>query len=248
MRKSGMKNPNLYLPGFHLATLRRKPRSASQKLADQLAEIRRKSIGQLANCFTGFIPTQILQPHTSGAQSRRRLFSKENTFRGFFSQILSTDGGCSEVVRKFQAFAASQSMMLPSASTSAYCQARQKLEEVDLESILLHTSKQHTQQGIDQVMQNRRVVVVDGMGISMPDTPENQQPWPQTRQQKPGCGFPQAAICACFNLQTGTLLSYELGNKKATNFSCYEDNGTLSNREIFFLAIKVIVAITMYSN
>ena len=75
-----MKNPNLYLPGFHLATLRRKPRSASQKLADKLSKIRRKSISQLAKCFTDFVPVQILQPHPSGAQSRRRLFSKENTF------------------------------------------------------------------------------------------------------------------------------------------------------------------------
>jgi len=30
-----------------------------------------------------------------------------------------------------------------------------------------------------------------------------------------GCGFPQASICACFCLQTGGLLSYEIGNKKA---------------------------------
>jgi len=108
-----MKNPNLYLPGFHLATLRRRPRSARQKLADQLAEIRRKSIGQLAKSFIDFIPAQSLQPLRSGAQSRRRLFSKENTFWGFFSQILNVDGGCSEVVRKFPAFAASRSMTLP---------------------------------------------------------------------------------------------------------------------------------------
>lgn len=229
-----MKNPNLFLPGFHLATLRRKPRSERQKLADQLAEIQRKSISQLAKCFTDFIPAQTLQPHQSGALSRRRLFSKENTFWGFFSQILNADGGCSEVVRKFHAFAASRSMSLPSSSTSAYCQARQKLEETDLETILAHTSKQLTQQGIDNVLQNRRVVVVDGTGVSMPDTPENQQVWPQTRQQKPGCGFPQAYICACFNLQTGALLSYELGNKKSHELPMLREQwGTFKSGDIF---------------
>jgi len=210
-----MKNPNLYLPGFHVTTLRRKPRSERQKFADKLAEIRRKSISQLANSFVGFIPAQTLQPHRSGAQSRQRLFSKENTFWGFFSQILNADGGCSEVVRKFHAFAANRSMTLPSSSTSAYCQARLKLEESDLKSILAHTSKQLIQKGPDKVLQDRPVVVVDGTGIGMPDTAANQQTWPQTRQQKPGCGFPQAYICACFNLQTGALLSYELGNKKS---------------------------------
>jgi hypothetical protein len=233
-----MKNPNLYLPGFHLATLRRKPRSASQKLADQLAEIRRKSISQLTKCFTDFIPAQTLQPHQSGVQSRRRLFSKENTFWGFFSQILNADGGCSEVVRKFHAFAASRSMALPSSSTSAYCQARFKLEESDLESILAHTSRQLIQQDTDQVLQSRRVVVVDGTGVSMPDTTENQQLWPQTRQQKPGCGFPQAYLCACFNLQTGVLLSYELGNKKSHELLMLREQWDTFNPGDIFLGDK----------
>jgi len=84
-----MKNPNLYLPGFHLATLRRKLRLASQKPAEQLAEISQKSTSQLVKCFTDFIPVQTLQPHQSGTQSWRRLFSKENTFWGFFSQVLN---------------------------------------------------------------------------------------------------------------------------------------------------------------
>lgn len=32
----------------------------------------------------------------------------------------------------------------------------------------------------------------------------------------PGCGFPQARLCACFNLYSGALLSYELGSKKTS--------------------------------
>ncbi|MFT5114160.1 MAG: ABC-type transport system involved in cytochrome bd biosynthesis fused ATPase/permease subunit [Parasphingorhabdus sp.] len=64
-----MKNPNLFLPGFYLATLRRRPRSEEQKYADHLAEIRRKSISQLAKYFNQFIPTQTLQRHQSGVQS-----------------------------------------------------------------------------------------------------------------------------------------------------------------------------------
>jgi len=37
--------------------------------------------------------------------SRRRLFSKENTFWAFFSQIVDSDGGCKEVIRKLQSYA-----------------------------------------------------------------------------------------------------------------------------------------------
>lgn len=142
------------------------------------------------------------------------------------------------MVRKFHAFAASQSMTLPSTSTLAYCQARQKLEEIDLENILSFTSKQLLQRRADSALENRRVVVVDGTGISMPDTAGNQQIWPQNRQQKPGCGFPQAFICACFNLQTGALLSYELGNKKSSELLMLREQWDTFNLGDIFLGDK----------
>lgn len=209
-----MQNRSLYLPGFHLATLRRKPRSAAQKLAAEKARIRQHSISQLGQCFGQFIPAKVLEKGVCGPFSRRRLFSKENTFWGFFSQVLDADGGGQEVVRKVQAFAAARSMPVPSASTSAYCQARSKLEQGELENILAHTARELQQQGQSRWWKERRVVVVDGTGVSMADTPDNQQSWPQPNSQKPGCGFPQARICACFCLQTGALLSYRLGDAR----------------------------------
>lgn len=209
-----MENKTLYLPGFHLATLRRKPRKASQILAEEKARIRRHSISQLGECFGSFIPLNELEHNTSGTFSRRRLFSKPNTFWAFFSQVLDADGGCQEVVRKVQAFAAAQSMPTPSASTSAYCQARRKLDKAALERILSHTGQSLQTRGQTQWWKKRRVVVVDGTGLSMPDTLENQEIWPQPGNQKPGCGFPQARLCACFDLQTGALLSHRIGNRK----------------------------------
>ena len=209
-----MKNTTLFLPGFHLATLRRTPRSASQKLAEELARIRRHTISQLGECFTGFIPKQLLYPEKSGKLSRRRLFSKENIFWGFFSQVLDAESGCAEVVRKFQAFAASRSLPLPSTSSSAYCQARQKIEQSELKGILAHTTSQLTQHSVKNNLESRRVIVVDGTGVSMPDTQSNQEQWPQQRHQKQGCGFPQARICACFDLRSGGVLSYQVGNRK----------------------------------
>lgn len=209
-----MKNATLYLPGFHLATLRRRPRSAAQRLAEEKARIRQHSISQLGDCFGHFIPAKALENGADGAFSRRRLFSKENTFWAFFSQILDADGGCQEVVRKVQALAATRSMPVPSASTSAYCQARSKLDPAELEKILAHTAEDLQQQGRSRWWKDRRVVVVDGTGVSMADTHANQQNWPQPKSQKLGCGFPQARICACFCLQTGALLSYRLGHSK----------------------------------
>ncbi|WXG53324.1 MAG: transposase domain-containing protein [Candidatus Sedimenticola sp. (ex Thyasira tokunagai)] len=136
-----MKNKTLLLPGFHLSTLRRKPRSPSQILADERARIRRHSLSQLGDLFSRILPSTVLESDARGVFSRRRLFSKANTFWAFFSQVIDADGGCQEVVRKVQAFAAARSMPTPSASTSAYCQARAKLEQDCLESILSHTAE-----------------------------------------------------------------------------------------------------------
>ncbi|MDH3976087.1 MAG: IS4 family transposase [Deltaproteobacteria bacterium] len=210
-----MKNHTPLFPNFHFQTLRRKPRSAQQILAEKVAQLKEKSLSQLGECFGKFVPKKYLNPTKSGALSRRRWFSRENTFWAFFSQILDADGGCQEVVRKLQAFAAMKSQALPSSSTSAYCQARKKLDLSSLESILRHTSKQLKSKAEPSKLNGRRVIVVDGTGVSMPDTAENQHVWPQQSRQKPGCSFPQASICACFSLQTGALLSYEIGNKKS---------------------------------
>ena len=118
------------------------------------------------------------------------------------------------MVRKVQAFAAARSLPMPSTSTSAYCQARAKLDHGSLENILNHTATSLQQRGQPGQWKGRRVVVVDGTGVSMPDTPENQADWPQPSSQKSGCGFPQARLCACFCLQTGALLSYRMGHRK----------------------------------
>ena len=52
----------------------------------------------------------------------------------------------------------------------------------------------------------RRVLAYDGSTVSMPDTVENQQAYPQPPQQEPGLGFPLARIAAFFSLSCGAVL------------------------------------------
>lgn len=68
----------------------------------------------------------------------------------------------------------------------------------------------------------RRVRAVDGTGITLPDTEENQAVYPQPSGQKAGCGFPIAYMLAMFSLATGALLRYVLcskGGSEQTQFS-----------------------------
>ena len=210
-----MKNSTPMFPGFHLQTLRRKPRSPQQKLAEKLDLLQQKSFKQIGEVFEKFIPRSLLKPEKEGAMSRRRLFSKENTFWAFFSQVLDADGGCKEVIRKLQSYASLKGIKFPSSSTASYCTARMKLDIQTLADIFEHTAGHPDGKSETGRLSGRRVIVVDGTGVSMPDTPENQAVWPQTASQKPGCGFPTARICACFSLASGALLSYAIGNKKS---------------------------------
>ena len=210
-----MKNSTPVFPGFHLRNLRRKPRSEQQKFAEKMTLLRQKSFKQIGEVFKKFIPKNLLKPEQAGAMSRQRLFSKENTFWAFFSQVLNADGGCKEVIRKFQSYASIRGINVPSSSTASYCAARKKLDESMLEDILEHTASGLEEIAGSGLLNGRRVVVVDGTGVSMPDTPENQEVWPQSALQKPGCGFPTARICALFSLKSGALLSYSIGNKRS---------------------------------
>ncbi|MGV1099039.1 IS4 family transposase [Thiovibrio sp. JS02] len=170
--------------------------------------------------------------------SRRRLFSKENTFWAFFSQVLDADGGCKEVIRKLQSYASIKGIKIPSSSTASYCTARKKLDEQMLSGIFEHTAERLNKMPEAGFLNNRRVIVVDGTGVSMPDTPENQGAWPQWSSQKPGCGFPTARICACFSLESGALLSYAIGNKKSHELLLFRKQWPLFKREDIFLGDK----------
>lgn len=214
LRQLGMINKTLFLPGMHLPTLRRRPRSAARILMEERARVRDHSLLRLDECFGRFIPGAALEQGTSGHFSRRRLLCKSNTFWAFFSQVLAADSGCREVVRKLQAHAAAKGMLVPSSSTAAYCQARIKLSEDVLQEILSSTSEQLQERAAGHRWTQRRVVVVDGTGVSMPDTADNQRTWPQQSTQKAGVGFPQARICACFCFSSGALLSQKVGNRK----------------------------------
>ena len=203
-----------------------------------MALLRQKSFKQIGVVFKEFIPLALLKPEMTGAMSRQRLFSKENTFWAFFSQVLDADGGCKEVIRKLQSYASIRGINVPSSSTASYCAARKKLDERMLKDILEHTARRLEEIPGTSRINNRRVIVVDGTGVSMPDTPANQEVWPQSARQKLGCGFPTARICACFSLKSGALLSYTLGNKKSHELRLFRQQWNTFKRGDIMLGDK----------
>ena len=94
-----------------------------------------------------------------------------------------------------------------SAETGAYCQARKRLPEEFFSEVARQTGTALEANAKEQwLWKGRRVLAYDGSTVSMPDTPENQQAYPQPPQQKPGVGFPLARIAAFFSLSCGAVV------------------------------------------
>ena len=171
-------------------------------------------MSRLCEIFGPWLPATLLAPTAKGINSRQRLYPLPLTFWAFLSQVLSPGSACREVVRKVQAWYAPQGKVLDS-GTSAYCQARNRLPLACLTE-LHHTlaDKLSARLTTPELWLGRRVKVVDGTGVSMPDTKANQKAWPQPGGQKPGCGFPVVKLVACFCLASGALLHWVEGTLK----------------------------------
>jgi hypothetical protein len=205
-----------FLPGLSHHLSGRKRRSELDMLRAQSEQWRRSSLSRLCEIFGEWLPAAALSPTDHGLNSRQRCYPVNLTFWAFLSQVLGSGCSCREIVRKVQAWCAPQGKDLPDSGTSAYCQARKRLP---LSSLMeLHkglVDKLSVRAANGELWLGRRVKVIDGTGVSMPDTASNQLEWPQPSEQKPGCGFPVAKIVACFCLNTGALLEWVEGTLKA---------------------------------
>jgi len=130
----------------------------------------------------------------------------------FLSQCLSADHSCRDAVARLIAWRLARGVAPCSADTGAYCTARSDLPEEALHALVRETGKQVEEESPETwLWHGRKVRVVDGATITMPDTPENQAAYPQQKTQKPGCGFPIARILVIFSLATGTVLEAAIG-------------------------------------
>ncbi len=125
----------------------------------------------------------------------------------FLGQVLSADHSCRSAVARLIAYRVARKQRACSAETGAYCQARKRLPEEFFSQIARQTGCQlDAKAKSGWLWKNRRVHIFDGATVSMPDTYENQQAYPQPPQQKPGLGFPLMRIAVIFSLACGSVL------------------------------------------
>jgi hypothetical protein len=190
-------------------------RSRLAAFGRRVQRVRQESLLHLELLFAELIPPWLLSQADEGTNSRDRVFSVRRTFWGFLYQALNPSCPCREVVRQIQALFCLHSRGPVDEGTSGYCQARLRLPLDTLQRIR-HAVAARADKLLPELQQLWHGLcpkVIDGSTLSMPDTPKNQRAYPQSRSQKPGCGFPLMKLVAIFSLSSGVLLDYAKGNK-----------------------------------
>jgi hypothetical protein len=166
--------------------------------------------GEFFNLLTG---TQFLEATEAQVpEYRERLYSPTVALSMFMRQVLDADGSCQKAVNGWAAQRAADGLSRCSVRTGAYCKARQRLPIEMVVALTRCTGQELSKQALAAWRwRDRAVKLVDGTGISMPDTPDNQARYPQPITQAPGVGFPLARLVVVVCLATGAALDAAIG-------------------------------------
>ena len=186
----------------------RPPVALLEKISRARRDVEELCVSQFQLLFGGFIPASLIDFRAdAGTNSRRRVFSPAVTFWAFLGQVLDPGAPCRKALARVQVLCASQGLAIPSNATTAYCNARLRLPVRWLVRVLGSITDRLAGSG------GGRVLLIDGTTVLLPDTAANQASWPQSRKQKPGCGFPLMKLVGLFDMRSGAWLGIARGNK-----------------------------------
>lgn len=142
------------------------------------------------------------------------IYSTPTVLWAFLAQTLRDGKGvaCAAAVADVAAYRLQTAQSLPSGDTGDYCRARAKLKQTALERLVRESADELEEQAQPAwLWKGLHAKLVDGFTFTMPDTPENQQQFPQIGAQQPGVGFPIARVCGVLSLATAGLCDLAVG-------------------------------------
>ena len=154
------------------------------------------ALGRVREDLAGLLDEKALREicRGEGLRWRERLLDPVTTIHLFLTQVLHRNTACAHLPR----------IAGRSFTASAYCQARSRLPLRVCQALLRRLAEvARPTTGPGAV--GHRTWLVDGTGVSMPDTPALQKAYGQPAAQRPGCGFPVAKVLALFDSATGML-------------------------------------------
>jgi hypothetical protein len=142
------------------------------------------------------------------------IFTPAVTLWAFLSQVLfkGEQRSCLAAVSRVIVLLGALSRPVCAKNSGPYCRARAKLSEVMIERLAVTVAAGCEQQvSKEWLWQGRHVKLVDGTTVSMPDTPTNQEAYPQMANQPEGLGFPIARMVLLLSLATAMVCGMSLG-------------------------------------
>jgi hypothetical protein len=143
---------------------------------------------------------------------REREFPPTETLSMFLAQALSADGSCRQAVNDAAVKRLVGGLSACSTNTSGYCQARARLPLTMISTLARQCGGILAEDAaVWWHWRGRRVRLVDGATVTLADTEENQEDYPQPNSQKAGLGFPICRVVALLCLGSGALLDAAVG-------------------------------------
>ena len=142
------------------------------------------------------------------------VYSTVVTLWAFLGQVLrdGKEASCQSAVADIVTYQELVELPAPTADTGDYCRARAKLSEEALHDLAVEVAEEMEQQADPAwLWKERHAKLVDGFTFTMPDTPANQQEYPQQASQKEGIGFPIARACVILSLATACAMELAVG-------------------------------------
>ena len=184
--------------------------SNSVPLRQQVRFLQRQFLQDGDLPFSDVLSSKTISQALSSAEVvwKDRIYTPLVTLWVFLSQVLSADHSCRAAVARLIAHRLSHGEEECSADTGAYCQARKRLPESFFSTVACHVGRVlDSQADYDWLWKGRRVFMFDGTTVTMADTPENQDAYPQISTQRAGLGSPIARIGAITSLSCGAILA-----------------------------------------
>jgi putative transposase len=151
--------------------------------------------------------------------SRTAVYTPPLTLWGWLSQGVHKEKACLAAALRVGVLLLVLSRPAGDCNSGTYCRARAKLPHALLRHLAIQVGR-----GLERrvpeawLWRGRHVQLVDGFTVQLPDTPENQQRYPQPPGQKPGLGFPLLRLVLVVSLITAAVhdLTYGPGQGKET--------------------------------
>lgn len=160
-----------------------------------------RTVGQFKNDPLAFVPPAqtVAACRAAGHQWRERVLGPVVTVQLMVLQMLHGNVSCRQLLR----------IAGLAVSDTAYINARARLPMDVLGQLLFGLTQTAREQYADfGRWRGHRVALIDGSGVSTPDTPALQRAFGQPGGARPGCGFPVIHTLWLCDMATGLLIDF----------------------------------------